>query len=453
VSRLPLRLRLTLAFAVVMALVLAATGFVVYGLFRDDLDQAIDRSLAARSDEVAALVRQSDRGLAASLRRVSGEEDDFAQVLGADGSIRASTPQVRGLRVVSGARLARAMRGPLVAEHAPPPEIEGALRFRAVPVEAPSGRLVVVVGTSLGERDDSLRTLAVLLAGGGAAALLLAALAGYAVAAGALRPVEAMRRRAAAVAPGDGGRLPVPASRDEVARLGSTLNEMLDRLEAAFARERAFAADASHELRTPLGILRAELELALRRGRSPEELRAALESAAEETDRLIRLAEDLLVLARLDDGRLPLRRSRIDAGELLESVAARFDGPERRVRVASPTAPLTIDGDRSRLEQALGNMIDNSLRHGSGEVGLAAAARNGCVELHVTDAGGGFEAGFDERAFDRFTTAEPGRGGGTGLGLSIVEAIAESHGGAAHAANRAGGGADVWIELPGVTRS
>jgi signal transduction histidine kinase len=436
-----------------MALVLAAVGLVVYDLFRDDLNQAIDRSLAARSDEVAALVRQSDRGLAPSLRRVSGEEDDFAQVLVPDGSVRASTPQVRGLRVLSGARFARATRGPLAGEHPPPPGIEGALRFRAVPVDAPSGRLVVVVGTSLGERDGSLRTLAALLGGGGAAALLLAALAGYAVAAGALRPVEAMRRRAAAVSPGDGARLPVPAARDEIARLGSTLNEMLDRLEAAFERERAFAADASHELRTPLGILRAELELALREGRSPEELRAALESAAEETDRLIRLAEDLLVLARLHDGRLPLRRSAIDAAELLGSVAARFDGRGRRVQVATATEPLTVDGDRSRLEQALGNMVDNSLRHGSGDVGLAAAARNGRVELHVTDAGRGFEADFVERAFERFTTADAARGRGTGLGLSIVAAIAESHGGVARAANRSAGGADVWIELPGVSRS
>ncbi|HKP88595.1 MAG TPA: HAMP domain-containing sensor histidine kinase, partial [Thermoleophilaceae bacterium] len=297
------------------------------------------------------------------------------------------------------------------------------------------------------------RTLALLLAGGGAAALLLASLAGYAVAAGALRPVEAMRRRAEAVGPGDGGRLPVPRSNDEIARLGSTLNEMLDRLEAAFERERSFAADASHELRTPLGILRAELELALRQGRSPDELRAALESAAEETDRLIRLAEDLLVLARLDEGRLPLRPSRVDAGELLESVAERFDGRGEHVRVATAPGGLALRGDRARLEQALGNMVDNALRHGSGEVGLAAAASNGRLELHVTDSGPGFDAAMAERAFERFTTADPARGGGAGLGLAIVAAIAQSHGGAARAANREGGGADVWIELPGVSRA
>jgi two-component system OmpR family sensor kinase len=448
VSRLPLRLRLTLAFTAVMAVVLVAVGLVVYDRFRADLNEGIDRSLETRSQDLAALVLRSDRDLRRSLAHVGDREDDVAQVLNADGSVRASTPNVHEPLMKQGARR------PVSSNHPAVPGVDGALRLRAVPVEAESGRLVVVVGTGFGDRDESLRTLATWLLGGGAAALLLASFAGYAVAAGALRPVEAMRRRAAAVAPGDGGRLPVPPARDEIARLGSTLNEMLDRLEGAFDRERAFAADASHELRTPLGILRAELELALRQGRSPGELRAALESAAEETERLIRLAEDLLVLARLDDGRLPLRRSRIDAAELLESVAARFDGRERRVRAVAPgAAPLELDGDRARLEQALGNMVDNSLRHGAGEVALAAAARNGSVELHVTDAGGGFDPRFVDRAFDRFTTADPARGGGAGLGLAIVAAIAQSHGGAAHAANRAGGGADVWLELPGVSRA
>jgi signal transduction histidine kinase len=436
-----------------MAVVLGAVGLVVYDLFRDDLDHSIARSLSARAGEVAALVRRTDDDVPGSLRRVSGSREDFAQVLAPGGTVLASTPRVGSRRVLSGAQLARVVHGPVVAERPAIAGFDGALRFRAVRVDAPSRRLVVVVGTSLGERDDSLKTLALLLAGGGVAALLLAALAGYAVAAGALRPVEAMRRRAAAVSAGDPGRLPVPDSRDEIARLGTTLNEMLDRLEAAFARERTFAADASHELRSPLGRLRAELELALREGRSPDELRAAIESASEETEGLIRLAEDLLVLARLDDGRLPLRRARIDAADLLESVAARFDGDGHRVRVDPPHSPLALDGDRDRLEQALGNMVDNSLRHGAGDVDVAATARNGRVELHVTDGGRGFDPAFLDRAFDRFTTADAARGGGTGLGLAIVAAIAQSHGGAAHAANRSGGGADVWLELPSVSRA
>jgi signal transduction histidine kinase len=307
--------------------------------------------------------------------------------------------------------------------------------------------MIVAVGTALGERDDSLRTLGWLLGAGGFVALLLASLAGYGVASGALRPVEAMRRRAAEIAPGSvaGDRLPVPASGDEVARLGTTLNEMLDRLEAAFERERTFAADASHELRMPLGILKTELELALKSGRTPEELRAAIASAAEETDRLVQLAEDLLVIARLDDGKLALRTADLDAGDLLEHVAARF-GVE-----AESTGPIALRGDGVRLEQALGNIADNALRHGGGAVRLSAVSRDHTVELHVIDEGPGFGPEFIEHAFERFARADGARSrGGSGLGLAIVAAIAASHGGVARAANRPGGGADVWIELPTV---
>ena len=156
---------------------------------------------------------------------------------------------------------------------------------------------------------------------------MLATLAGYLLAGAALRPVEAMRRRAAAItAATPGSRLPVPAANDEIARLAETLNDMLGRLEAALRHEQRFVSDASHELRTPLALLRTELELALRRTRTHDELEAAVRSAAEETERLTRLAEDLLLVARADHGELPVRRERIHARELLERVASRFAG-------------------------------------------------------------------------------------------------------------------------------
>ena len=172
-------------------------------------------------------------------------------------------------------------------------------------------------------RSSSLR--AVLLTGG-PIALLLAALAGYGLATAALRPVGAMRGEAAEISRlGSGRRLTVPPAGDELSRLGGTLNEMLDRLEKSAERERGFVASASHELRTPLALLKAELELALREGRSAEELRDAVASAAGESDRLVQLAEDLLVLARADEGRLPVRPERLDTAELLSSTARRFE--------------------------------------------------------------------------------------------------------------------------------
>ena len=325
-------------------------------------------------------------------------------------------------------------------------------RLLATPVTSGGRRFVVVVGAPLDDKTESLRSLLAVLTIGGLGALLLASLAGYGVASAALRPVEAMRSKAAAITDSEPGeRLPVPAARDEIARLGATLNQMLERLEAGIARERAFVSDASHELRTPLAILKTELELALRRARTPEELRDSLRSASEETERLARLAEDLLVIARADGGRLPLQVTTIDVASLLGGLAERFDGrlgEAERSLVVGSTPGLRLEADPLRVEQALGNMLDNALRHGKGEIRMEAEALNGHVELHVRDRGQGFPPAFVAVAFERFTRADEARtGGGAGLGLAIVEAIAEAHGGRARAVNRPDGGADVWIEL------
>ncbi len=435
-----------------MAVLLGVTGLLVYDFFRSDLNNNINNSLRSRSDAVAAIAHDADGPTDVSLRGDTEAGEDFAQVLTLDGRVVAATPRVPGRALLTADALRRAAAGNVTVEHPPLPGFDGTLRIYARRVQTASTPVIALVGTTLGERDDSLRTLALLLAGGGAVALLLASLAGYGVARGALRPVEAMRRRAAAIshsAPGQ--RLPVSRSGDEIARLGATLNEMLERLEAAFERERAFTADASHELRTPLGILKAEIELALREGRSPDELRAALESAAEETDRLVRLAEDLLVIARLDQGRLPLRVSELDATELVTRTAERFDAQARergRSVTADVSRPLAIQGDRERLDQALGNLVDNALRHGEGDVTVGAVAHDSVVELHVRDSGPGFSPDFIDHAFERFARADGARSrGGAGLGLAIVAAVAASHGGDAHAANLPGGGADVWIEI------
>jgi signal transduction histidine kinase len=288
---------------------------------------------------------------------------------------------------------------------------------------------------------------------GGPIALLLAGLAGYGLASAALRPVGAMRAEAAEISRlGSGRRLPVPPGRDELAALGGTLNDMLDRLERSAERERGFVASASHELRTPLALLKAELELALREGRTPEELRDAIASAVGESDRLVQLAEDLLVLARADEGRLPVRPEPLEATELLESTARRFEPRVReseRELLVRPSNGLGLNADRLRVEQALGNLVDNALRHGGGAVELRAERAGDGVRLHVLDRGPGFDVALDGSAFERFTRGDRARSrGGTGLGLAIVDAIARSHGGRAGMDPRDGGGADVWVELP-----
>jgi heavy metal sensor kinase len=454
-NRLSVRLRVTLAFSGVMALVLAATGLFLYLRLGSELDATIDRGLRSRAADVTALIQQADSGLTQAGRSPLTERgENLAQILDPRGRVVDGTPGARARPLLTAGQRRRAAAGTIVVRRVTLPGDSDQARLLATPVRAQGQRLVVVVGASVEDRENAQRNLAGLLLLGGPAALLLASLAGYGAAAAALRPVERMRRRAAAIQhAGPSQRLPVPPSDDEIARLGHTLNEMLDRLEAAFERERSFVSDASHELRTPLAILKAELELALRGGQGVPELEAALRSAGEETDRLVQLAEDLLVIARSDQGRLPIRHESVVLGDLLDDVRSRFaaraEGRQAQMLVAPGEAGAVLPADRMRLEQALGNLLDNALRHGGRRIELRAVPTPEAIELHVLDDGPGFPAGFAERAFERFARGDAARGrGGAGLGLAIVAAIARAHGGSVGAAGRPEGGADVWLRLP-----
>ncbi|MBA2360058.1 MAG: HAMP domain-containing protein [Actinobacteria bacterium] len=453
IASLPIRIRLTLAFAVAMALVLAATGLFVYLRLAAELDETLDNGLRSRAGDVAALVRRTDLGLREDGgTRLVEPDESFAQVLDRAGRVVDATPQLGERPLLAPAALARAKRRTITVDRAAAPGGDDPVRLLATPVVAQGRRLVVVVGASVEPRDEALAGLLGQLAIGGPVALVLASLLGYGLATSALRPIESMRRQASAISASEpGAKLSVPATRDEVARLGETLNDMLARLEAALARERSFVADASHELRTPLALLKTELELALRRPRPVEELERALRSAVVETDRLAQLAEDLLVLARADQGQLPLRRRPVRAADILGRVAERFaaraEQAKRELRVESADG-LELVADALRLEQALGNLVENALRHGQGKIVLHAAEVDGRAELHVRDEGAGFPASFVPRAFERFSRADEARAsGGTGLGLAIVDVIARAHGGEARAAN-VQGVADIWIAIP-----
>jgi signal transduction histidine kinase len=307
---------------------------------------------------------------------------------------------------------------------------------------------VLAVGIALEDTEDALNSLLAQLLIVGPLALLIASVGGYFLAAAALRPVEAMRKEAEAVSAAEPGRrMTLPPADDELRRLAETLNTMLARLETALERERRFVADASHELRTPLAMLRAELDLALRRERTPEELDKAVRSAAEETERLSRLAEDLLVLARAEGGELPVRREPVAAAELVAGIAERFRPrayDAGRVIATAAEDGLVLNVDRLRAEQAVGNLVDNALRHGQGRIVVEARGGDRTVELHVRDAGQGITPDLATRAFEPFSRGDAARTGpGAGLGLAIVDVIARAHGGSAHV-----DGADAWIVLP-----
>ena len=445
-SALPIRVRLTLGFALAMALVLAAVGLFVYHRVASELLNTVDQTLVGQARE------ESDTKIG-TVDTDTGGGRTFAQLFGSGGGLERSHSHPAGLRPLVGrAVIAEAATGRRIWLNEPIAGQKGTWRVLVEPT--PSGGRVAVLARSLDPRDESLDHLRHELLIFLPLALLAASLGGYALAAGALRPVEHLRRRAEAVTPGEPSKLPVPPAGDEISRLAETLNDMLARLQAAVEHERRFVADASHELRTPLALLRTELDLALRRPRSHEELESALRSAAEETQRLSRLADDLLLIARAEQGPLPIRREPVPVRDLFADAATRFatrvaaEGRELRVEETD----LVVDADPLRVGQAVVNLVDNALTHGEGVVELAAEERDGFAELHVRDAGSGFSDDFRPRAFDRFSRADEARSrGGSGLGLSIVELVARAHGGEAGVEDSSGG-ADVWIALPRISR-
>jgi two-component system, OmpR family, sensor kinase len=428
--RLPLRIRLTLAFAGAAAILLGGIGGFIFLRVKAGLDGELDHSLRLRAGELAQRARHPGQ-----LRAGLDAAGQPAQLMTMDGRVLASVRVKDARPLIGPVHLAAARRGEVKFER------DENTRILARPAGA---RTIVAVAASMRQRERTLETLTGVLLVGLPIALLLASAAGYAVAAGALRPVERMRRRAAGISRATpGARLPLPASEDELRRLGETLNDMLARLGVAAQQEREFVSTASHELRTPLAILKAEIEVALHPDAEPDEWRFALHSAGEEADRLARLAEDLLLIAQGDESTSTAEHEPLALGELAHRVADRLG---LHVDIAIDPG-LYVRGQPFALERALTNLIDNARRYGAAPIELVAHARGEWVEVHVIDHGGGFADEYLPHAFERFSRPVGGRSGGAGLGLALVEAVAHAHGGTAGAAN-APGGTDVWLTLP-----
>jgi len=415
-DRLPVGRRLTLGFALVMTLVLALTGIVVHARLGSDLQRQLDRSLHARADELSALITDEGARLSSGTGpdRLVELDERYAQVLSPTGEILDGADGIEVPAALTGAQIRRALRGPITADRGALGRFDDRVRLHARPLRFRGRTAVLVVASSREDRDEALWSLRRLLLLGGLSVLIVATLL-------------ASRVIAAALA----------------------------RLQRGIAREREFVASASHELRTPLTVIKAELELAQHPGRSAADLRAAITSSADEADRLARLIDDLLVLARADEGALALRSAPVPAADLLATVAGRFArgaGVLGR-ELAVVAGDEVIDGDRLLLEHAIGNLVDNALRHGTGRIELSARRVDARIRLAVRDQGEGIPDELRERAFERFSRGDrargrgdPGSSAGAGLGLAIADAIARAHGGSASLG--AAGRGEVLLELP-----
>lgn len=443
----PLRLRLTVAVAAVTAMLLAVTGLLVIDQFARGLDSRTDTELTERGDSVTALARQVPD---ARLLAVAGEP--LAQLYGPDGRLRDTTRRTGRVPLLTGGelRLAR-VRPVLVTVRAVAGTDDGA-RVRAFAIRRGS---VVAIAEARGRREQELARLAALLTVALPIALLAAAFTGYQVAGAALRPVDRIRSSAARIGETDlSQRLPRSGTGDELDRLTATLNDLLARLAHALEHERRIVSDASHELRTPISVLRTRIDVGLRGDGDAATLRRVLTEAQGDAVRLARLADDLLVLARADQGRLPLRPEPVDVQDLLEQAAARHQAAARATG-RDVRSSVEISGgavvlaDPDRLAQALDNLVVNALRHGAGIVDLTARTSGpGGVELSVGDRGPGFPDKVLPQAFERFSQGGGSDRVGAGLGLAIVAALATASGGSARAVNRPGGGAEVTLVVP-----
>lgn len=455
-----IRLRLALLFATGTALLVGVGGLVFLHQLHRGLIRSLDSALRTRADSLIQAIPDESDGVNLrdpATRTSSSSGQALREVIRADGKVVDASDTLGGRRLLRTSDLARARRGAFAVSSTNEAAAVERTRLLAVPFPHRGETWVAVVGASLEGTDNAIQRVRNAVVFGGPPIVLLSGVAAWLLAGAALHPVERMRRQVAELSGHDAdAELQVPGTHDEIAALAETMNALLARLQQALSQQRAFAADAAHELRTPLAILAVELELAGRPGRTREELVSAVAAAADETERLTRLAEDLLLLASNEDGGPVLRREITSlAAVLAESVNTATPRAEaRNVRLELHAPPEVVAlVDAARLRQALDNLVENALRFAprGTAVQLVVRRMNDRAVIEVSDSGPGFPSSFLPHAFERFRRADQSRArqeGGTGLGLAIVSSIAEAHGGRAGARNRPGGGATVWLDLP-----
>jgi signal transduction histidine kinase len=417
---------------------LAAGGAVMMVVLGVTLQRSVDAEATQAGEDVARLVEEDQLPNPVP---VAGEQ--LVQVVDGESRVLAASLNADRLTpILRDAELARVRDGGRLFIEGDRLGLPGSVRVVAVP----AGDATVLVAKPMADLRHSMeRMRTVLLV---AFPLLVASVAvlAWRVLGATLRPVEALRAGAAEItAAGRPAKLPVPESEDEIHRLAVTLNDMLDRLESARIRQRAFVADAAHELRSPLANMRTQLEVSMRlAGRT--DWSAVAGDLLTDTQRLARLVDDLLLLARADDAQVRERAVEpVELGGLLRTVAERYES----VPVLD-AGPVWTEGEPEALRRVVSNLVDNAIRHARSRVVLAAVPDGRSQLVTVTDDGPGIPAADRERVFDRFTRLDDARArdaGGAGLGLAIVRELVRRHGGTVMLAD-ADPGVRVELRLP-----
>jgi signal transduction histidine kinase len=444
------RLRTTLVATVVVAATLSLAGVLLVVTLRAALREGVGDAVERDAEEAAAAVAVGRTPAVLD----GGDDDTVAQVLDGEGRVVAASP---ALDEDAAAPLAPGLAPGDTATVDVPDEDDPYLAT-AVSVDGPDGpRTVVVAGTLEVVEESSAVVTGALLAGLPVLTAVVAVVS-WLIVGRALAPVEGIRRAADAVSATDlDRRVPEPPTGDEIARLARTVNTMLDRLERSQRRQRRLVSDASHELRSPIATIRQHAEVARRHPGTTDAAALAGEVLAE-TARLERLVDDMLVLARADEGALELRRRPVELDDVLIDEARRVRATTHLAVDAGGVSAGAVDGDADALRRVVRNVVDNAARHARTRVALSLTERDGTVTLAVEDDGPGVAPADRARAFERFVRldeararAEPtdgGSGTGTGLGLAIVAELIAAHGGQVHMTGATLGGTRVEIALP-----
>ncbi|MFF0738817.1 sensor histidine kinase [Streptomyces sp. NPDC004111] len=454
-ARASVRVRTAATASLVVAAVLAAAGGGLLVLVHHGLVESAEETALTRARAVADM---TDRGRLLESLPVPDGQDGILQVVTADGHVRAASENLLGLPPIASFAPAPGHGHAARSLHldtndgTPPPDAPAHFRTVAVPAYDGSTPVTVYAGTSLATSDDAQQLILLGMLPGIPLLVLLAAAVTWHSTGRALRPVDAIRAEVAEITDRElGRRVPVPSSRDEVARLARTMNHTLDRLQDSVDRQRDFVADASHELRNPLATLRAHIEMAQAR---PDLLR--LTDLQQDVMRLQNLATDLLLLARLDAGEAPAHQS-VDLHALVTDTVGRR-GQERVPVHLVLTPDIQCTGNRTQLRRLLDNLLDNAQRHASTSVTVTLcrettnpAPRAGHVAvLTVADDGSGIPEQDRARVFTRFTRLDEARSrdqGGAGLGLAIARSVATGHHGTLTVTSPAQGGAGAHLVL------
>ncbi|MGC1781042.1 MAG: heavy metal sensor histidine kinase [Acidobacteriaceae bacterium] len=454
---LPIRLRLTLWYFAVLAVGLLAFAFFTLAMLEHAMHRTVDDRLRAHMTAVQQIIREDENTQPAALQHDLDEDVELApdltllEIWDASGHVVYRSAAMNRMQVTDRVPT-RFDRSEIRAYH------RHRLRTLVRSVTTPHAKYIVMVAIPVHDFVEASHRLESVLWIAIPLLLILAGAGGYWIAGRALSPILSMIAAAQAIHPSDlSTRLQVPSAKDELQRLSLTLNGMLDRLQAGFERITRFTADASHELRTPIALLRTRTEILLRRPRSAEEYRTALEANLDELERTSALLEELMLLARADAGAETLSFSDVDLTELVRSTASLTqplaDAKELTWSVALPPAPVHTHGDASALRRLLVVLIDNAVkytpRHGS--VRIALEASGDAATLAVSDTGIGIAEDALPNIFDRFYRADQAREravGSAGLGLSIGQWIAERHGAAISAQSVLAEGSTFTLKLP-----